>query len=265
MTRILHISDTHFGTVLVEVEQALLTLAKKLQPDIIVLSGDITQRARRSQFAAASDFIKALPAPVLAVPGNHDIPLFNLVARSLWPYANYRRAINRNLAPEYETDQLLLLGVNSSRPKRHVDGELSSKQIQYISHRLSAASANQLKVVTFHHPVRAVEEKDIDNLVHGHEKAVSTWVDAGLDLLLAGHIHLPYVHKLSGAERYGWTAQAGTALSWRLRDQQANSVNVIEHRLQSDHHQCHIQRWDFQANSEQFVCCHEQPLALSRE
>ena len=100
MTCVLQISDPHFGTEQPHVMRALLQLAREQQPEVILLTGDITQRARRSQFAAAARFVSQLPAPVLAVPGNHDIPLFNLIARALNPYGNYKRAFGNNLEPE---------------------------------------------------------------------------------------------------------------------------------------------------------------------
>lgn len=113
MSRVLQISDPHFGTEQPHVMQALLRLSSEQQPDVTLLSGDITQRARRAQFAAAREFIQQLPGPVLAVPGNHDIPLFNLVARWLNPYGNYRRAFGDQLEPECETEGLLLLCLNT--------------------------------------------------------------------------------------------------------------------------------------------------------
>lgn len=265
MTRILHISDTHFGTEMDDVQRALLALSHHLLPEVIVLTGDITQRARPGQFAAAATFIEALPAPVLAVPGNHDIPLFNLLRRGLRPYLHYQQAIDRELEPEFLSPTLLLLGVNSTRPRRHVDGELSMAQIRRISQRLAEASPEQLRVVALHHPVKVVEEKDRENLVRRHRKAVDAWVEAGVDLVLAGHIHLPYVCKLGEpGQRLAWTAQAGTAISHRLRDSVPNSVNLIEHECGDGAHHCTLQRWDFDASQGEFSLAHQRCLPLCR-
>ena len=129
MTRILHFSDTHFGTERKAVVEAALDLAAAQAPDLVVLSGDITQRARRRQFAAARAFIERLSLPVLAVPGNHDIPLFNVFARALNPYGNYKRALGAVLEPVFENPGLLAIGVNTTRPRRRKDGEISEAQI----------------------------------------------------------------------------------------------------------------------------------------
>src|SRR5690606_15347061 len=118
-----------------------------------------------------------------------------------------------------ETPELLVVGVNTTRPARHKDGEVSAAQIERVAQRLRQASAAQLRVVMLHHPVRAVEESDVSNLLIGREQAVPAWVDAGMDLLLAGHIHLPYQVPLQGncSERRAWAIQAGTGISQRVR------------------------------------------------
>lgn len=204
MIRLLQISDTHFGTERPEVMTAIKLLCQAHNHELVILSGDITQRARRAQFAAAKDFTNQLGAPLLSVPGNHDLPLFNLLARLFSPYGNYRRYFGDELEPEFETDRLLVIGVNSTRPSRHKNGELTDEQIKRVARRLGQARPGQLRVVVQHHPVRAVEATDTANLMINREKAVPAWVDAGMDLVLAGHIHLPYVLPL-----YGQHGEAG--------------------------------------------------------
>ncbi|KAB1449631.1 calcineurin-like phosphoesterase family protein [Bordetella bronchiseptica MBORD678] len=268
MMRVLHISDTHFGTEREPVVHALHALADTLRPDLVVLGGDITQRARRGQFAAARRFIQALQRPVLAVPGNHDIPLFNLAARLFDPYGNYRRALGAVLEPVYEDDRLLAIGVNSTRAARRKNGEVSRAQAQRVAQRLRDARPGQLRVVALHHPVHAMVESDQRNLLIGREFAVPAWVDAGVDLILGGHIHLPYVAPLHGkagaAGRRAWTVQAGTAVSRRVRGRVPNSVNLIDYAAQADSPACTVQRWDFQADSGAFVLFGQQVLALNR-
>lgn len=268
MTCVLQISDPHFGTEQPHVMRALLRLAREQQPEVILLTGDITQRARRAQFAAARDFVVQLPAPVLAVPGNHDIPLFNLFARAFNPYGNYRRAFGNELEPVYESAGLLVLCLNTSRPSRHKDGAVSSGQIEHVTARLGQARPEQLRMVMQHHPVRAREQSDLTNLLIGHEVAVPKWVDAGLDLLVGGHIHLPYVWPLHGQHgdsgRLGWTAQAGTALSTRVRGNTPNSVNLIRHTCKQGQHSCQVERWDYMAEADLFMLAHTDALAISR-
>ncbi|GAB3313062.1 metallophosphoesterase family protein [Haliea atlantica] len=263
MTTLLHISDTHFGTERPSVMEALVRFAQSEAPDCILFTGDITQRARRHQFAAARRFIGRLSAPVIAVPGNHDIPLFNLPARLLNPFGNYRRYIGRSLEPQFESPTLQILGVNTTRPSRHVDGAVSSRQIARVSDQLRAAQPGQLRVVIQHHPVRAIEQSDLHNLLIGHEAAVPAWVDAGMDLLLAGHIHLPYIRPLQGhSGRQALTIQAGTALSSRTRGETGNSLNLIRYtpprEQQNVTRRCMVERWDFEADRDAFCLADRQ-------
>lgn len=268
MIRLLQISDTHFGTERPEVMAAIKQLCQEHKPELVILSGDITQRARRVQFAAAKDFTDQLNAPLLSVPGNHDLPLFNLFARLFTPYRNYRRYFGDELEPEFETERLLVIGVNSTRPARHKDGELTDEQIDRVARRLRQASPEQLRIVVQHHPVRAVEASDTDNLMINREKAVPAWVDAGMDLVLGGHIHLPYVlplyGKLGEEGRQAWTVQAGTAVSERVRGDISNSVNLISYQLVQSKPQCIVERWDFNSEVKHFESARSTAVAISR-
>lgn len=261
MTRVLHVSDPHFGTETPEVVEALLAFAKDCAPQVVALSGDITQRARRGQFAAAKAFVDRLPAPVITVPGNHDIPLFNLWARWRSPYGNYCRAFGPSLEPELETAELLVIGVNSTRPARHKDGQIDTVQVQRVAERLSRASARQLRVVMLHHPVRAWLEDDRENVVHGRQAAMAAWSAAGADLVLGGHIHLPYILPIGvGDPQRTWAVQAGTAVSQRVRGDVPNSVNLITYDAQTRH--CAVERWDYGAGG--FGCFQRTAVALRR-
>lgn len=256
MTTLLQISDPHFGTEQAPVLQALHALALSQQPDLVVLSGDITQRARRAQFAAARRFIDSLaPRALIAIPGNHDIPLFNLAARLAAPYGNYLSAFGPALEADYVSEQLLVLALNSTRPWRHKNGELSAAQISAVSARLRAATPAQLRVVVLHHPLWALRPSDEANLVRGHRQAIAEWTDAGLDLVLGGHIHLPYLHALPAAPGRcpAWGVQAGTAVSARVRDGVPNSVNLLRCGGGVLPRRCVLERWDFVAASGRFA------------
>ncbi len=222
MTSLLHVSDPHFGTERPEVVEALLRLATQLQPERVILSGDITQRARRGQFDAARAFVDALPAPALVIPGNHDIPLFNLWARAFAPYAGFRRAFGAGLEVEWSTPQWLVIALNTTRWWRHKDGEVSAAQRRRVAQRLQQAQPGQVRVVVTHQPMLAIREDDRRNLLHGHAVVAPALVNAGADLLLGGHIHLPYVRSLRGAypqlarEAYVVQADGGLASrAWR--------------------------------------------------
>ncbi|EEF26224.1 conserved hypothetical protein, partial [Ricinus communis] len=224
MSTILHISDLHFGTERPPVVRALLQLARELKPDLLLITGDITQRARRAQFREAAAFVEALAAPAqVIVSGNHDVPLYNLFARALHPFRNYRRAFGANLEPDFASDDLLVLGVNSTRPQRHTRGSVSVEQIERVSARLRAAAPDQLRIVAMHHPVLAISDGDRHNLLHNRAAALRAWALAGADLIIGGHIHLPYVRPLPDLPRSLWTVQAGTATSWRVRGDAPNS------------------------------------------
>lgn len=265
MNRVLHISDTHFGTEQAPVVEALLDLGRRLTPDVVVLSGDITQRARRAQFAAARAFLARFGLPTLVIPGNHDIPLINVAARLFDPYGGYRRTIGPELEPVFSNERVLAIGVNTTRPSRHKNGEVSREQIDRVCARLRQARPEQLRMVVVHQPVRAIVESDTANLLIGRDAAVPAWVEAGMDIVLGGHIHLPYVAPLpTPSARRAWAVQAGTAVSCRVRSSIPNSVNVIEHRYDGGGVDCHVQRWDYDSDGKAFAPVHRAVLELSR-
>ena len=271
MTLLLQISDPHFGTEQPLVVEALLRLANTLQPDLVVMSGDITQRARRAQFSAARAFVGTFGAtPFVVVPGNHDIPLYNLFARVAHPYANYRRVFGDDLEPVFESAELLVIGVNTTRAYRRKDGEVSVQQVERVARRLDHATARQLRVVVTHQPVVAARANDIRNLLHGREHAIERWSQAGVDLILGGHIHLPYVAPLHVAykdlPRQMWAVQAGTSLSSRVRGTVPNSVNVIDYDASNtDARRAIVARWDFDQASASFEPNMQHELDLDSE
>lgn len=254
---LLQISDPHFGTEQPRVVEALLQLARAVDPDVVVLSGDITQRARNRQFRSARAFLDRMqPRALVAIPGNHDIPLFNIPARVLAPYANYSRAFGADLEPEFESADLMVIGVNTTRPRRHKDGELSPQQIERVASRSQRAPRTQVRIVVVHQPVLAIRDSDESNLLVGHREAIPRWAASGVDIVMGGHIHLPYVRSLRttfpALPRDIWTVQAGTSVSSRIRDGVANSINVLHCDGASDRRRCAVERWDFDAARDRF-------------
>lgn len=263
MSVLLHISDPHFGTERVEVVAALQRLAAELAPECIVLSGDITQRARRAQFASARAFVDTLPAPALVIPGNHDIPLFNLWARLRSPYANFQRAFGAALEREWTSPDWHVIAINTTRWWRHKDGEVSSAQIQHVAQRMGQAVPGQVRVVVTHQPMLVTRQHDVRNLLHGHRRAADAWLAAGVDLLLGGHIHLPYVRPLRPEPGHRtYVVQAGTAVSRRVRGDVPNSVNVL--RRERGTHSCVAERWDYDIGLARFARRESRALALTR-
>lgn len=253
MSVLLHISDTHFGTEQPQVMVALLDLASRQRPDLVVLSGDITQRARPAQFQSARAFADRLGAPVLAIPGNHDIPLLDLRERLTRPYARYAAAFGSDLEPVQTSPEWLVIGVNTTRAWRHRNGEVSAAHIERVATLLGSAAPGQLRVVVVHQPLAVTEPRDRPHLLYGHEEAVRVWAAAGADLLLGGHIHLPYTLALHGLERRLWVVQAGSAVSSRLRTGVPNSVNLVRWEPARGRC-CRVERWDFLAHEQAFVC-----------
>lgn len=262
MSVLLHISDTHFGTEEPRVVEALVTLAAQQRPDVVVLSGDITQRARPVQFRAAKAFADRLGARVLAVPGNHDIALFDLWARFTRPYARYAKAFGSDLEPVHASQDLLVIGVNTTRPWRFKNGEVSAAQIDRVATWLAGARAQQLRVVVVHQPAAVIRAEDRADQLRGHHAALRAWAAAGADLVLGGHIHLPYTLAQHGLARRLWVVQAGTAVSSRIRLEAPNSVNILrwgESRCEQGRRgadagkDCLIERWDYARQQGAFV------------
>ena len=251
MTRLLQISDLHFGTEQPDVMAALMALSGEKKPDVLVVSGDITQRATALQFKNARAFCSQLGiAQMVSLPGNHDIPLFNLYARVLRPYAAYQQAFGQALECELVTSSLCLVTVNTTRWWRHKNGEVSAAQIDRVCQQLSRATPKQLRVVVVHQPVHVLRPQDEHDRLRGWQSAVRAWSAAGADIVMGGHIHLPYVCELSsslkGLSRRLWCVQAGTAVSSRIRREAPNSVNLLEFAPDANGLRCSVERWDYQ-------------------
>jgi len=261
MSVVLQVSDPHFGTEQAPVVEALVALARQQQPDLVVMSGDITQRARSAQFGAARRLVERLAAPTVVIPGNHDIPLFNVGARLTRPYAGFRVAFGDELEPVHRSDQLLVICVNTTRWYRHKNGEVSVDQIERVAAELARASPAQLRVVVVHQPAAVLREKDAHDLLRGHVEALRRWAAAGADLVMGGHIHLPYVVAVPHGARTVWVVQAGTAVSSRVRAGTVNSVNLVRWQGNagdglsvglSDGY-CQVEQWDYAVDQRCFV------------
>jgi len=260
MSVLLQVSDPHFGTEQRAVVEALVELARELAPDIVVLSGDITQRARAEQFARAAAFVSRLGAPrVLAIPGNHDVPLFDLATRILDPYRRYRRVFGDELEPCHRSPDWLVVGVKTTRRYRHVDGEISEPQRMRVAAELRRAAPGQVRIVVTHQPVAVPRASEAHNVVHGSAEAVRAWAEAGADIILAGHIHLPFVLPLHESferlPRALWAVNAGTAVSSRTRHDAGNSVNVLRTAPSTNGlpPACRVEHWGFEKTTAAFV------------
>jgi 3',5'-cyclic AMP phosphodiesterase CpdA len=247
MSVLIQLSDPHFGTEQPQVVAALTALVKQQQPNLLVLSGDITQRARPAEFHAARSFMDSLQIPFVAIPGNHDIPLWDIWSRLRKPYARHIAAFGTELEPCFCSSELMLICINTTRPWRHRNGEISTQQINRVADLLSRASVKQLRIVVVHQPVAVSRPADAIHLLRGHTHALPTWAKAGADLVMGGHIHLPYLLPLQGLARPMWAVQAGTAISSRVRRGVPNSVNILRWGVDAARGGCQIEQWDFSA------------------
>jgi 3',5'-cyclic AMP phosphodiesterase CpdA len=215
MSRILHLSDIHFGAVDARLVAPFLDLAHRLKPDLCVISGDLTQRARGDQFREARDFVSRLPAPTLVVPGNHDMPLYNLPARLLAPFAGYRRAFGADLEPLVHLPDAEVQGVNTANPFVWKSGRLRPSSVQRLTESFAAAPPGAWQIAVMHHaPVPAADGTPAD--ITDPAGTLAALALAGADIVLSGHTHMPHT---GFAETTAGVLflQVGTAISTRLK------------------------------------------------
>jgi 3',5'-cyclic AMP phosphodiesterase CpdA len=235
MARFLHLSDLHFGAHDPKLVEAVEARVAEEKPDLVIISGDFTQRARTEQFEEAGQFLTRLRDAgneVLAVPGNHDIPLYDVLRRFLSPLTRYRKYIDETLCPFHELPGATILGVNTARSATFMNGSISHEQIAFIREAFAKTDPANVRILVTHHPLFALPTGDGGELgvpVDHQQDALAAIAEAGVDLLLAGHNHLASANAnalVHGAGR-ALIVQAGTATSTRVRGQ-GQSFNLIE-------------------------------------
>jgi predicted MPP superfamily phosphohydrolase len=210
-----HLSDLHFDRVDQGVLEALRRRVRALAPDLVVISGDLTQRARAHQFRAARAFLDSLPKPQVVVPGNHDVPLYNVLARFLAPLAGYRCVIAGDVEPGFVDDEIAVLGINTARSFVFKGGRVSQSQ-------LGRLQGERTRIVVSHHPSAALERL----------------ADCGVDVFVSGHHHATRTAHRRIGRMSVLIVEAGTATSQRTREEPNafNLLRVAPGRIEVDHY-----------------------------
>ena len=244
MLNILHLSDLHFGKPYVpKVGEALLRTAKAMAPDLLVVSGDLTQRAKRREYEAARTYLSRLPAiPQVVVPGNHDVPLYRIWERLCQPHRLYKAYINEALDTVWHRDDAIVVGLDTSSPYRAIaNGRIRSRQLRLCAEAFSDVPEDVYRIVVLHHHLAPAPDYEKTELMPRSKEILETLTSLKVDLILAGHLHRSYIINsldiYAGVERdHGIIiAQSGTTTSRRgkAREREKNSFNWLQLTAQS--------------------------------
>jgi 3',5'-cyclic AMP phosphodiesterase CpdA len=232
MRTLVQISDLHFGTILEPTIEPLVRLINELRPDLVIDSGDLTQRARRVQFSAAVALHARLPQPLICLPGNHDVPAYNLWRRFAEPLDRYKKMVTRNLCPTYIDDQVAVIALNTARAFVIKGGRLNREQVEWAAEQFERLAGNQVRIIVTHHPFDIPTRLQGVDIVGRAQMAMERFAQCKVDLFLGGHLHLVHVGSTARYKIPGYVVpilQAGTATSTRARGE-PNSFFV--HRVE---------------------------------
>jgi 3',5'-cyclic AMP phosphodiesterase CpdA len=238
MLRLLHISDLHFGPpYLPKVGEALVRIAPTLNPEVIVVSGDLTQRAKREQFLAAREFLELLPPVVkVVVPGNHDVPLYRVAERLLEPHKLYREIISDELDRVWKVNGAVIVSLDSTSPRRAIsNGRIARQQLEFCVKAFLDAPRDSARIIVAHHHFAPAPDYETHQIMPKAKRAMNCFVDLGVDLILGGHLHRAYIgnsldfYPGNHRDRGIIIVQCGTTTSrrGRAREREKNSFNMV--------------------------------------
>lgn len=236
MPLIAHLSDLHFGRDDTRVMNGLFESLTTATPDLVIISGDLTQRARTDEFEAAKTFLDSFAWPWLAVPGNHDLPTFQLLERFVSPWQRWSHYMDCDEQFQHHQPTMSVVGLNTARRlsslKDWSRGSINTQQLDYVDQAIEQSNDPSLKILVAHHPFWLPMSQQRRHLIHGRDKALPRLEASGIDLILSGHVHMAFAKICQGII----ISHAGTSMSDRLLPDIQNSYNLID----GDHEQLTI-------------------------
>lgn len=249
MSTFVHISDLHFGREQPAVIDGWFRVMAEIKPDLVIISGDLTQRATDEEYTATKQFLNKLSWPYFVIPGNHDMSATHLPERFFKPWGKWQEYIEPITEPVLIAERFTVVGVNTARVAGFYfnwsRGQISSKQITAVQHHFQGTATTNLKLVVAHHPFWLPTHSEYRYVVGRRDTAIKAFHYVGVDLILSGHVHLPYTQILQGV----LIVHAGTSFSNRLSQGQPNSFNVIR----GDHTQLTIGFMDWEGRQFQLT------------